>query len=245
MFRIIPITFFCVFLNAIYSFGQEDPENTAFVARSLINAKNLYERYIGPQAGIFNGTDYVDYDNRINGHPYFESEYHSIGTINYFNQEYDSVFFKYDIHKNLVVVEYYDHAGLGKDLALLTDHVNGFTVQGHEFIKIDKDSNYPSLKEGLYDNLFTSDSLQILVSRKKILNEEISGLIMKREFLLNDKYFILKDSSVNRVYNKRSVLKTLGDHKKELQKFIRQYAINFKSNFENSLLKTTKFYSNL
>ncbi len=245
MNRIICGAFSLLFAIGFSGYAQVINDSTVFVSHSRVKALDLYESFINEQSGIFNGREYIEYDFRIKGHPYFRDEDFTPGSVEYFGQRYDNVELKYNTHKNILVVEYYDHIGYGKELALDMDRVDAFKLFGHEFIKIEKESDYSGLKKGFYDQLLNSKDLKVLCLREKELYEKVEGLSMERSFLLEDKFYIVKHGEVVKVSNKISVISAFKDKKKEVKKFIKQNMIDFKPDFEHNLLKVSQFYVNL
>ncbi len=236
--------FFLCFIS-FKLFSQTKTDSIAFINHSLALAKKNYTNFIKYQSGIFNGREYVEYDNRIKGHPYFFSEYQTKGSVMYNGQIYDSIDIRYNVHKDILLVEYFDERGYGKELTLNKEGVKSFQLFGHEFKWIDEKSGIAGLKVGFYDQLFVGKDYQIIVLREKDLKEEINTLEIKREFLTKDKFYVVRNNVAERINSKGAVLRAFKDHKKEIKKFIVRNNLNFKFAFETSLIETFNFYNNL
>lgn len=215
-----------------------------FLNVALKNADQEYISRIGFQSLIYNGIEYVDYDNRINGHPYFNSEYYEIGSLIYDSMSYDSIYMKYDVVKQLLVLRYYDEKGYKQDIALRKDNIDEFNLMGHHFIQMKDSAEAVQLDPGFYDILYDRD-FSILCRREKEYVEELEDRALKKNFYTRDHFFILNDGEISEVKNKRSTLKTFYLKKKELKKFIKQTPFDFKNDFENSLLQVVKYYETL
>jgi len=216
----------------------------AFLNAALKNAEREYISRIGFQSLIYNGIEYVDYDNRINGHPYFNSEYYETGSLIYDGMQYDSIYMKYDVVKQLLVLRYYDEKGYKQDIALRKDNINEFNLMGHHFIHMKDSAEALQLDPGFYDILYDRD-FSILCRREKEYVEELEDRALKKNFYTRDHFFILKDGNVSEVKNKRTTLKAFYLKKKELKKFISRNPFDFKNDFENSLLQVVKYHETI
>ena len=224
--------------------GQIVSSDTSFIHESYKNADNEYKHRILFQSFIYNGQEYVDYDLKINGDPYFEDEYYEKGTLTFDGRFFDSIDLKYDINKQLLILRYYDNRGYKKDIILQNEKIEAFDLFGHHFIHIRDTSDYKDLEPGLYDILYKQD-FTILSKRKKIYVEEIEGRIIKKNFYIKDQFYVDKGNQIYTVKNKRSCLNVFNDRKKELQKYIKRGFLDFKNDFEGSLLSVANYYSSI
>ena len=158
-------TLFCLLLlllNYIIASAQNSFDS------SFADAASVYTNTIGTNMHLFNGSEYVDYDRRITGNPFFGSLYFTNGSIVYDDISYSDVKMIYDILNDDVVIKNYT----GLALLLVKEKISAFNFAGHYFTKIIADSTTSGIKTGFYDVLYDG-STKLLAKRKKELTEKI------------------------------------------------------------------------
>lgn len=194
------------------------------VTGALAKAIRLYDREMDVNTMLYTGISYYDPHSTIRGHQFFGDDYWEQGSINYNGQHYDSIYLKYDVFKDQLLVENFNSSGFLSPIILDRSKVHSFTLKGHHFIKIEADTT-SILRTGYYDLLYQGDELQFIVRRRKEIvdSNEISSV--RQEFAVKDRFYIKKDEAYHRFRKKSSLLKMLKDHKKELKAFIKGSAI--------------------
>ncbi len=216
-----------------------------FLSHAYKNAVGQYEDFIGSSSQIFNGDEYVEYDYRINGYPCFDAEFYSMGWIVYNDMLFDSVELKYDVYKQQVVIQHYDGKGYSKDLILANEWIKEFFYEGHYFVKIEENLAIRSdLDDGFYEILYDGKT-ETISKRIKLYNEVIDDQKIKKEFITKDKFYLLHNDQFHHIKNKRSLLNTLVDRKREVKKFIKRNKLKFRKELENSLLQVSRYYDTL
>jgi len=239
--------FFSLIITLVFQFkvwSQQANFNTEFLDKSLTNAKDAYRQNIGNQLQIYNGIEYMDYDKGIAGHPFYLSDYYEYGELEYDGEIYDSVEMKYDIHKDLLVIKYYNQFGYRKDLIPDINKATGFHFLDHSFIVVHDTSDTQLLESGIYELLFKKE-FYLLSKRSKELFEEVDGKYLRQRFVDKNRYYILKDEQLLTIKNKRSMLKAFPEQKKTLQKYIRNNRLDFGNDFEESIISAARYYSTL
>jgi hypothetical protein len=189
---------------------------------------------------LYNGIEYVGYDRRLTGHPFFPSDSLQIGAIRTEGQDF-SMPLLFDIVREVLVLNH----PAGYRMALHSDNIQSFSVGGHTFIRM-ADSTRLGLPTGFYDLLYNGPT-QLLAKRTKSIQINPSASIAFNYGVFNSKtiYFIKKGSHYFSVKNKRTILDVLEDHKKQLVSFIRKEKIKFKPDVDAALSRLAKQYDAL
>ncbi|MBK5280167.1 MAG: hypothetical protein JJE09_15015 [Bacteroidia bacterium] len=224
----------------VESFAQH--LDTAFVQASIQHVRDAYQKSIANQSHLYNGAEYIPYETSLEqqGHPYYLEDDWYEGSIEYNHERYNKVPMRYDIHMQKIVIEY--PAGIG-EIELINEKINRFTLAGHTFENIRKESN-STIVLGFYDILYQGRT-QVLVKRQKIIYKRQVRNNLVLEFLPRDKIYVFKENVYFAISNKASVIKALGDQKQAVKKYISKNKSLFSSNREAALIKIAQLYDEL
>lgn len=233
----MPHTAFCILLilNSLLLQAQTPLDS------SYINALTVYANTVGVNQHIYNGAEYIDYDHRINGNPFFEKKSFAGGSIMYDGVLYNNVQIIYDIWRDDVVIK--NHNNL--PLLLVKEKVAAFNIEGHHFIKITADSLTEKLGLSGFYNVLYNGNVKLFAKRKKVIDEKITSQSSESSFLQKNEYYILNNSVFFAVADKRSVLSALSDQKPTLQKYMKQQKLKFRKNLEADLIKAVAYYGGI
>lgn len=210
--------------------------------QSVGQAYAAYENTMNLQSHLYNGSEYVDYDNYIDGHQYFGSDDWEDGSIHYDGTLYRDVPLLYDVMLDQVVTE--NFAGPLR-IRLVGEKIRYFTLLGHRFIRIVTDSvQNPVLRTGFYDQLYNGN-VQVLAKRAKLIHEQITSGRVEKNFYEKNRYFIEKEGRFYPVKSKRSVLNVFDDRKKELQRYLREHKIKYRRTPELAMVQLAQHYDAL
>jgi len=233
----MPHTVFCLLLlfNSLMLRAQ-----TSFDS-SYANAISVYTTTIGLNQHIYNGAEYIDYDHRITGSPFFEKNSFVNGSIVYDGILYNNVQLIYDIWRENVVIKNYNRL----PLLLINEKVSAFDLEGHQFIKITTDSLTEKLGLSGFYNVLCNGTVKLFAKRKKLLEEKITTPTIEASFIQKNEYYILNNSVFYAVANKKSLLNALDDQKPALQKYIKQQKLKFRKTLEADLIKAVVYYGSI
>jgi hypothetical protein len=182
--------------------------DTAFVSASIAEAKIIYSARVLGESLLYNGSDYGEYIPLKDEHPFYLSDDWIYGSVTYDGQYYDNIMLQYDIASDQLVIESHMY---GTQIQLIKSRVHSFTLEDRKFVNIDSSS-----MKGFYEVLYDGET-KVLAKRIKRLQERVSSSEITREFEEKNKYYMLVNGEYVVVRNKKSVLKVLRGHKKELQ----------------------------
>ena len=219
--------------------GQDSQRKTPLLDSAVQNAYAIYSSSIGGNSHLLNGVEYKDYDIHSYdiGHPYFISDDWEYGTINYDKQVYHNVDIMYNIVRDKVIID--QPQGHFK-LELIDEHLASFTLQGHNFVRLVKDST-ADIRTGYYDLLYDGKT-KVYAKRRKEIQENLSSRTVISEYNERDIYYIYKNGKYFTVRSKPAVLKVFVERKTMLRKHLSKLKIRFKKNKDLVLVESAKFY---
>lgn len=235
MFRPLP---FLILLSlvSLRATAQSYTADTLFVARAKEYAQSLYQQSIGSQAGLFNGSAYVEYQPLKDEHPYFFADWVE-GSIHYNGELYEKVPLLYDLQTDKIITE---HARSFNKIQLVDEKVNYFILGDRTFLRLTDKGIAPGFYELVYDG-----RTRFYVKSRKEQQERNTVTELLRTFEEKKTYFIYKGGTYFVVKSKKSVLAVLEDRKSELKKFIKQNRLSFSKDRIKSLTLITQHYDQL
>ena len=223
---------------------QIDSQQDEIYQKSFARAVSIYDASIGKNSMLFSGRSYYNKHAGLKGHQYFKDDYWERGSIIYEGQVFDSIFIKYDIYSDLLLIEHFNINGYPSPIQLYRPKVRSFTLMKYYFIWLEKDT-ISNLRAGFYNQMYKSHDLEVLIKRRKeIVNaNEINSI--REEFAVKDRYYIKKDQMIYRVRKMSSIVKVLEDRKKEVKSFIKKNQYRFRENPDIQLVEVVKYYDSL
>lgn len=238
MKRITIVLFlFIIFSFPVYSQGLRN--DSTLIERQVANSLVLYDNYTGPQASIYNGSDYIAYIFKREGIPFFVSDTMALGWVGYEGRIYQPMIIQYDIVRNQVLLL---NSNSRSKIVLHNELIDSFYFLNHTFKKLEASSVQNLSTTGFYDFLYNGN-LKVFASRRKLFKDVIKDNELTRIFSNEDHYYIFKSGKYYMVNNKKDVNNLLNDKKSELKSAMRKRKIKFrKNNFEEALLVAAEIY---
>jgi hypothetical protein len=238
LFRVVIYTAFSsLYLNILCA------QDSSSTQTSTSNAIAFYNKYIGEDAHLYNGSEHTLYDFRIKGHPYFETNLLQVGFICYDDVLYRQVVLGYDIVRDEITTNRYNN---NFRISLANAKVAYFSLLNHYFVRLEQDSiNKTVLTGGFYDRLYNGH-LKLFAKRVKKINETVTADEGdKLWFEENDLYFIQRNKKYYPIKDKNELFEFFKDIKKDLKKYLRKNKIKFKDDPESAILSSVKYYDQL
>lgn len=231
-----------ILLTCIFIQGVSAQETTAEDAgKATLAALNIYHNALGNQSPLYNGSKYYDYVNSIKiGHPFFGKNSMENGTIYLDGLVFNDVPMLYDIVRDVVVILHFENIS---KITLPSERITQFFYQGHSFSRLVPDSMH-DIPEGFYDRLYEG-KLMLYARQIKIINEQIVAPTIIREAVQQNIYYIKKNNKYYNIRNMRSLLQTLKEKSREVQKYLKKNDIRFKADPERTIIKAVEYYDRL
>jgi hypothetical protein len=228
---------FCLDMQAQPSSGGSEAEQETFK-----NAIGLYYKFIGENSHLYSGSEYVSPVYNREMHPFFQTFEFSNAEIYYEGVLYTNIPAMYDILKDEVVINRYQQ---NFRIVLNGDKISSFSILGHFFVRLLQDSlNQGFIKTGFYDRLYNG-RVRTYVQRRKKLEENIIQNQSVFKIVEADRYLVERDKIFYAVNGRKNLLNALGDHKKEIRKYLRKNKISFYANKENTILLASQYHDQL
>jgi len=214
------------------------------IQSALLNTVAIYDKQLSRNTMVYTGRSYFDENSNVQGHQFFMDDYWEQGSVKYDDNRYDSIFLKYDIYRDLLLIENFNIDGFLSPIILFKDKIESFELMGHHFVRLERDS-MSNLKEGFYDLMFKGNENQVLVKRRKEIVNSNEINTIREMFTEKDRYYIKKGDIYFQVKKRKSVLKVLSDHKKEVKSYIKKSGIQFTNQPDINLVEVVKYYESL
>jgi hypothetical protein len=241
MNKLISFLLFLLYPFLFDNTSAQSPNADSAGDQSFKSVLDVFKKASPQSSHLYNGTEYVPYDHRIKGDPYFESSLFEPGSLVYDGYAFDSVPMFYDILNDVVVIKYYNKE---EPVQLLNEKISRFSFISHNFIRLQSD-NTNNIEAGFYDELYGGTSVKLFAKRRKKIEEKVTAEGTNSVFTEFDHYFILKEHNYHEVSSKNGVLDVFQDKKKEILKYLRQNNIDFKENPEYAMIKMAEYYEQI
>jgi hypothetical protein len=229
-------------LATISAHGQAPKaSDSSFVQAAHTQAIAFYGQAVREQAHVYEGHEYIQHDRRIKVHPYYRYDSLQRGSVLYNGVPYNNLQIQYDVVRDQLAIQ---PVGIPYRLRLRNEYISAFSIGPHQFARILGDSA-AGVPTGFYEVLYDGN-VKALTRRVKTIKEDISQGYYKADYLIKDRFFILKDGAYHEVKSKGSLLKLFPDQSKALRKYIRANNLLFvEDKRETAITQITKRYDEL
>ncbi len=178
---------------------------------------------------IRQGKLYNHFYPNIKGHQFWDQAIYETGTLTFEGVTYREVLLNYDSYNNLVTTRIVQN-GLSQSVILDNSRIDGFQINGHNFVNIRDSSNI--LTPGIYILAFEGPEVQFVVKTQKIVvgNTGRPGELLKK-FVAEESNILLVDGEMHIVKNKKDVMEAFSN-RPQLVAFIRSSRLRFRQKGE-------------
>lgn len=230
---LISLVFLCALATA-----QDSISVNQFVSEARSNAVKSYYKFTGNQARLYNGTDHTGYLSSIKGLAYYVNDTLANGSVVYDGLLYDNVPMLYDVYKNEVVILHFS----GLKISLLSEKLKEFDFRGHHFIRLVYDSLAKStVPTGFYDLVYRGD-FTMMIRWNKRLEEKVTDEVI-REFVNDDRYYIVRDGVYLNFKGQHGLLSVFKDHAAAVRRYLKKNGIKFRFTPELAIVEASKYYA--
>jgi hypothetical protein len=232
--------------------AQTRPADSSQLYASLATVINFHNSVLKENIHLYNGWQDPGYNHLAIGQPYFMADSIQVGNIYYDDTYYPDVSMLYNlVNDNVIIVQY----AVARDstnseyktslrMDLVKNKIQSFSLPGHEFVRLNADSNAIGMPPGFYERMYNGKT-KLFVKRVKLYVEEVRGNELERRFDPITTYYIQKNGKYYPIRSKKALLDLLKDKKSELNSFIRSNKKRFKKNKELMIFETTQHYDQL
>jgi hypothetical protein len=237
---VFSLIFFLQLFSSVSLFSQSALTENTFYSTALQHTVSVYHRAFGSQAALFNGPLYNGYSFRFKeGHPYFNADSLTIGSVIYNGILYDSIKMQYDEVADVLVVRTFT----GK-IQLLSNKVSGFHLYNSDFVRLAGDSSTTGLADPTFYNLLYKGNITLLKKQIKAVREEVSSEVL-RFVDEKDQYYLIKDGHWYSIHGSKQFYKLMDDRKEAVKRFVKSNKLSFRKDRQNFLSSAAAYYDSL
>lgn len=236
------LALFSAIFIAVNVITAQQVVDTAFRETAINNLTQFYYQSIGLQAHLYNGPLYDYYPRPFtDGHPFFQSDSSSAGSVTYDGLKYDDILMNYDIIRDELIIF---HPIGNYPVNLIKSKIDSFSLESHSFIRLTNGAT--TLPEtGFYDKLYASPRISFFVKRRKTI-QEMSGLTtIETKVYSKTSYYVFKEGVYHFIKNKSSLFDLLKEKRNEMQRYAKKNKLKYKRNMEADILSTVKYYDQI
>lgn len=201
-----------------------------------------YLASVSNYAAVFSGNRQQQYTIPTTNHPYFVQQDFVTGLLSYAGTVYPGVSLRWDLYRDELVI----FSPSNFNVLLNSENIDFAEIHGYRLIYLHPDTlagcpsagNYILLHSGNYrllekpvQNLFKDDNAQ----RNRYVYY----------FSQSTRFYLQKEGIYYQIKNRRTLLKALKTHRRELRRLIRANDLNYKRDAEEMVLKVVKEHETL
>ncbi|RYE30808.1 MAG: hypothetical protein EOP42_11580 [Sphingobacteriaceae bacterium] len=236
------VVFYICFIFCAASHAQTLQSDTNQIA-AINNYRKFYFEEIRDNSGLYNGPEYFEYDPAIKGNAYYKDvNTWKPGTVCYDAIVYYNVPMMYDVFKDCLVCLHYNKFSRYN---LLNEKLQYFNLNNEHFVAINVDSlTNPEIHNGIYNQIYKGKTA-VLVQTSKTIQFATTGNLEKYFTAPKQKFYLLNNHVYYSITGKSSLLKALNNKKQQVQLYLKNNNIQFKSNMQQTLIKVAYYYDHL
>ena len=197
-----------------------------------------YHGLLAESAFLYTGRAYFDYPP-LEGHAYLDDPNWFPGAVTYDSLEYNNIFLKYDLVKNLVVVQRPDRL---TKVSLQNRLVSRFTIGNKKFVQLQAVDERSDSLTGFYE-LMAMGQITLLGKKEKKVEDVIRNMDMVRVVSEKSSYHVYRNGKYFPVPNLSSFYQLVPGQRKELQQYLRKQKINYRRNPGAALTALVRYYN--
>ena len=220
--------------------GQRLSAQDDLLRRKTEHYATDYLDAVGHYAAIFSGNREQPLGFTTSNHQYFKESDFTIGRLSHRGIIYPEVLLRWDLYRDeLIVLSPYNYT-----IVLNNENVDFFEIHGYHAFYLFPNDLAGCPPAGYYILLHSSDDYLLIEKITKYLQEEN---VKKYRYFFDQssKFYLQKGNAYYKIQNKRSLLKSLETHRKELKKFMRINQLQYKKDAEKTVLETIRKHENL
>lgn len=225
-------------LNLLFiRLNAQDSDQTA---TEFYQLKDYFDHSYGADYNLLNGKKYYRlYFNTI-GHPFFNEDQFTKGSLLINGVLYEDVLIKYDIYNKQVVLQRNGQWGQIEQLILTKEFIDEFTLDGKLFRKM----SFPETGTRFFQIVNTGEAPCFLLWGKTM---SIEGATLITHFTQQKgEIYLLVSDQLNLIRNISSLIEIFGkQNSREIRRFKRRHKVSFRKVSDESLRELVNYCVNL
>lgn len=186
----------------------------------LTSALAGYERTLAMSLPIYRGSIYTEYHRGVRGHPFWLIDDWEYGRLKYDGQWYPNVYLRYDLMRDIVLLQGYDENGYLVSLQINQLKTQAFEIKDQTFVHEQSGVVAEKLGKGFYE-LHYDGHVRVLLKRKKSMQQQVSHNRIDLEFQERTRLYIEKEENVYPIKSRGRIIALLDDDGRNLRNHLR------------------------
>lgn len=210
-----------------------------------ISTYNWFDKTVNKEnLDINNGTLHTNpYRTVGDDNMYYPKDKYEVGNLIYENQIYYNVSLKYDIYRDILVLQPSEKEE-NRGINLIPEKVQSFSIKDKNFLKIENTNTaQPEFVSGYYEETKVASNFKFYIKHHKDIQKKLNDNGITYNFSENNLFFINLDDKTYSVKSKSDITKIFPKQKKEINEF---YLMNreLKQSDLNQFMKNLMKYIN-
>ena len=204
---------------------------------------SAYMDVASAHAALFSGNRQQQLVQTLLNHQYFKEQDFVGGRLSYGGIVYPDVSLRWDLYRDELIIL----SPASYNIVLTSEIIDFAEIYGYHIFYLHPDSLSGCPPAGNYIRLHSGDDYLLL---EKLTNTMYRDENVRRNryvyyFALSSDFYLQKNGTYHKITNRRTLLKTLDTHRKELRRFIRARDLRYKLDAEKMVLETVKEHEKL
>ena len=200
-----------------------------------------YMEAVSRYAALFSGNRQQPLTVSTQNHQYFKEETYTTGRLSYGGVIYPDISLRWDLYRDELVL----FSPSNYNLVLSNEHLGFAEMYGYHIFYFRHDGLKDCPPAGNYILLYSVENLFLLEKLTNTLLHKDENNRILYYFSLSTNFYLQKDGAYYKIKNRRTLLKKLDTHRKELKRFIRANELRYRSDAEKMVLQVVEEYDKL
>ena len=234
---------FQVWLCLMIFAWQQLPAQDNLLRQSTERSAADYMNVTSGYAALFSGVRQQLLLQPLLNHQYFVSQDYVNGRLSYRGIVYPNVSLRWDLYRDELIIL----SPNNYNIALKSENIDFAEIYGYHIFYFHSDSLPGCPPTGNYIRLYSSDDYLLLEKLTNMMyrDENIRNNRYQYYFGLSTDFYLLKNGVYYKITNRRTLLKTLETHRRELRRFINAQDLRYKLDAEKMVLEVVKKHEKL
>ena len=195
------------------------------------------------QAAIFSGNRQKQFVQTLTNHQYFKDQEYVSGRLSYNGVVYPKVSLRWDLYRDEFIIL----SPANYNIVLSSENIDFAEIYGYHIFHLHPDSIAGCPPAGNYIRLHSGDDYLLLEKLTNTMYREEN--VQKNRYVyyfdLSSEFYLQKNGIYHKISNRKTLLKTLETHRRELRRYINARDLRYKLDAEKMVLEVVKEHEKL